>query len=97
MTVYAVKVSAYKTSAVREGFALRGQPRLHPYFHRPFEELLQVGFRAGFVLDGFEEPAFPPDHRRGRVPPTWGGDFCEIPPVVVARMRPREKRTIGSS
>jgi len=44
-------------------------------------------FEAGFVLDGLEERAFPPDHSSGREPLSWGGKFSEIPPALVARMR----------
>jgi transposase InsO family protein len=47
---------------------------------------LNLGFRNGFVLDGFEERAFPPDHPQSS-PLGWGGRFSEIPPVLVARMR----------
>ncbi|MEE8390265.1 MAG: hypothetical protein V3S14_05630 [Anaerolineae bacterium] len=46
-----------------------------------------MGFDAGFVLDGLEERAFPPDHPSDRSPLTWGANFSEIPPVLVARMR----------
>jgi hypothetical protein len=49
--------------------------------------LLGAGFQVGFVLDGLEERAFPPDHPSGRSPLSWGGNFSEIPPVLVARMR----------
>ena len=43
-------------------------------------------FRNGFVLDGFEERAFPPGHPQTN-PLGWGGLFSEIPPVLVARLR----------
>jgi len=39
------------------------------------------------VLDGLEERAFPPDHPSTRDYLSWGANFSEIPPVLVARMR----------
>jgi hypothetical protein len=38
------------------------------------------------VLDGFEERAFPEGHPQTN-PLAWGGNFSEIPAVLVARMR----------
>jgi hypothetical protein len=60
------------------------QPQL--YFERPLQYYLNMGFENGFVLDGFVERAFPPEHRDPR-PLSWGGQFSEIPPALVARMR----------
>jgi hypothetical protein len=68
------------------GAALRGQPRPQLYFERPLQYYFNLGFRNGFVLDGFEERAFPPGHPQSN-PLSWGGNFSEIPPVLVARLR----------
>ena len=87
VTVYSVKILAYITPTVARTAAIRGQPKPQLIFHRPLEVLLGAGFDVGFVLDGLEEQAFPPDHPSGRSPLTWGGNFSEIPPVLVARMR----------
>jgi hypothetical protein len=46
---------------------------------------LNLAFQNGFVLDGFEERAFPPDHPQAN-PLSWGGKFSEIPPIIVARL-----------
>ncbi|HEY3311190.1 MAG TPA: class I SAM-dependent methyltransferase [Anaerolineales bacterium] len=85
-TTYSVKVSRYLRPWQAKGVALRDQPRAQIYFERPIEYYLNLGFRNGFILDGFAERAFPPE-----TPPTkplsWGGQFSEIPPVLVARMR----------
>jgi len=89
VTAYAVKVYSYMTSTATHGAAIAGQPKPQVYFHRPLQALLGAGLRAGFVLDGLEERAFPPDHPPGRNPLGWGANFSEIPPVLVARMRPR--------
>jgi len=87
VTAYSVKVSAYMTSHVSLGAAIAGQPRPQLYFHRPLQVLLGAGLEAGFMIDGLEERAFPADHPTGSNPLSWGGNFSEIPPVLVVRMR----------
>ena len=87
VTVYSLKVYGYKTAVMSEGIALRDQPVPQPYFHRSFEEVVNIGFDQGFILDKFEEPTFPPDHPPGRDPLSFGPNFSDIPPVLVARMR----------
>jgi len=85
-TLYSVKISRYMTAYHPQGLALRGQPKPQMYFERPLQYYLNLGFQNGFVLDGFEERAFPPDHPQTS-PLGWGGKFSEIPPVLVARFR----------
>jgi SAM-dependent methyltransferase len=85
-TIYSVKISRYMTPYHAHGLALRGQPKPQMYFERPLQYYLNLGFQNGFVLDGFEERAFPPDHPQ-TAPLGWGGKFSEIPPVLVARLR----------
>lgn len=85
-TLYSVKSSRYMTTYITRGLALRQQAKPHMYFNRPLQYYLNLGFRNGFVLDGFEERAFPPDHPQSS-PLGWGGKFSEIPPVLVARLR----------
>jgi SAM-dependent methyltransferase len=87
VTRYGVKVYTYITPTIARGAAIAGQPRPHLYFHRPLQTLLGACFDAGFVLDGLEEPAFPPDHPSGRNPLSFGANLHEIPPVLVARVR----------
>jgi 2-polyprenyl-3-methyl-5-hydroxy-6-metoxy-1,4-benzoquinol methylase len=84
--VSSVKISRYMTHFQAKGVALRGQPKPQMYFERPIQYYLHLGFRNGFVLDGFEERAFPPDHPQTS-PLGWGGKFSEIPPVLAARFR----------
>jgi SAM-dependent methyltransferase len=84
-TVYSVKTSRYMTHFQAKGLALRGQPKPQLYFERPLQYYLNLGFQNGFVLDGFEERAFPPDHPQTS-PLGWGGKFSEIPPALVARL-----------
>ena len=85
-TVYSVKISRYMTPNQARGLALRNQPKPQMYFERPLRYYLNLGFQNGFVLDAFEERAFPPDHPQ-KAPLGWGGKFSEIPPVLIARLR----------
>lgn len=87
VTTYSINVKKYMTSSLAHGAAIAGQPKPQIYFHRPLQELFGVGFETGFVIDGFEERAFPPDHPSSRNPLFWSGDFSEFPPVLVVRMR----------
>ena len=88
-TVYSVKISRYMTPYNAHCLAVRGQTKPQVYFERPLQYYLNQGFQNGFVLNGFEERAFPPDHPH-RFPLDWGGNFSEIPPVLVARMKLRD-------
>ena len=88
ITTHSVKVSRYLSPFTQMGLGIPGQPVPHPYFHRPLTDLIGEGLRAGLVLDAFEERAFPPSHKGGGNPLAWSGEFSEIPPVLVCRMRP---------
>ena len=87
-TRYSVKISRYMTPYDAKGLALRNQPKPQMYFERPLQYYLNLGFQNGFVLDGFEERAFPPDSPQTS-PLGWGGKFSEIPPTLIARFRKR--------
>lgn len=87
VTVYSIKVRRYMSSTIQTGIAISGQPVAHPFFHRSLTTLLGSGFAAGLVLDGFEERAFPPEKSGSSEPLGWSGNFSEIPPILVARMR----------
>jgi 2-polyprenyl-3-methyl-5-hydroxy-6-metoxy-1,4-benzoquinol methylase len=86
ITQYAIKSSRYMSHFQAYGLALRNQPKAQLYFHRPLDYYLNLGFKNGFSLDGFEERAFPPEAPASHVL-SWGGQFHEFPPVLVARMR----------
>lgn len=87
LSTYSVKTSRYLTSGERRGSAMAGQPRPHPYFHRPLHALLAPAFAAGLVLDALEEPGFAAGHLTGSQPLSWSGRFSELPPVLIARLR----------
>jgi hypothetical protein len=88
---YSIKVPRYMTPGTAYGAAIRGQPAPQLYFHRPLQTMLGAVFEAGFVIDALEERAFPPDGPPSSHPLHWGPDLSEIPPVLVARARPRTK------
>jgi 2-polyprenyl-3-methyl-5-hydroxy-6-metoxy-1,4-benzoquinol methylase len=87
-TRYAVKVPRYINQFQSAGLALRNQPKPQLYFHRPIKDYLNIAFQNGFILDGFDERAFPPEHLQFSTL-GWGGKFNEIPPALIARMRLR--------
>lgn len=87
-TVYSIKTSRYMTPYSMRGLALRNQPEPQVYFERPLQYYLNIAFKNGFVLDGFEERAFPPEVPQS-TPLGWGGKFSEIPAAIVARLRLR--------
>ncbi len=86
ITEYFVKATKYKEILPQKGLAIIGQPVPHYYFHRPLNVLFNTCFQAGFVLDGLEEPTFGPEDV-GTRSLSWGANFKDIPPVLVARMR----------
>jgi SAM-dependent methyltransferase len=87
---YSVKVSGYLHVPPGKGVGMPGEPVAHPYFHRPLSELFGACFKAGFTVDGMEEPSFakPEDSSRSDANPLSWENFVEIPPVLVARARP---------
>jgi SAM-dependent methyltransferase len=83
--VHAVRVSRYIQPQAGKGVGIVGEPAPHLCFDRPLSALLGAGFRAGFVLDGLEEPVYPANCSGAR----WfsWANYHEIPPVLVGRMR----------
>jgi 2-polyprenyl-3-methyl-5-hydroxy-6-metoxy-1,4-benzoquinol methylase len=86
ITTYALKVFKYDSLTTSKGQGVIGQPTPQYYFHRTLSTLFNTCFQAGFVLDGLEEPVFS-EEADGRRPFSWA-NFKEIPPVLVARLRP---------
>jgi ubiquinone/menaquinone biosynthesis C-methylase UbiE len=87
---YSVKVTGYLHVPPGKGGGMPGEPVAHPYFHRPLSELFGACFRAGFAVDGLEEPSFakPEDDSRSTASSLSWEDFVGIPPVLVVRARP---------
>jgi 2-polyprenyl-3-methyl-5-hydroxy-6-metoxy-1,4-benzoquinol methylase len=85
VVTYAVQVSRYIRPSAAKGVGIVGQPVPQYYFHRPLGVLFDTCFRAGFVLDGLEEPVFDGTVGGNRLF-SWA-NYREIPPALVARMR----------
>jgi hypothetical protein len=90
VTRYSIAVSEYIRPRSVKGVAMKDQPAAQYYFDRPISVLFNTCFKAGFVLDGIEEPTFPASLGNGR--PNWS-NITEIPPVLVVRMRPLAEGT----
>jgi 2-polyprenyl-3-methyl-5-hydroxy-6-metoxy-1,4-benzoquinol methylase len=88
VTRYAMKRSRYASGGPHRGVAIAGQPVPQWYFDRTLSALFGEAFRAGWVLDGLEEPVFPPGHTPRGDGPSWD-NLPDIPPVLVARVRHR--------
>jgi SAM-dependent methyltransferase len=90
---HGVQVLRYLGLEPAPATGIAGQPAPYYQFNRPLGALFGSFFRAGFVLDAFEEvvapqPADPAAIRRVF---SWAR-FQEIPPFVVGRLRPVELR-----
>lgn len=84
--IYAVRVNRYLGLAPEPGIGIPGQPAPHYFFHRPLSVLFSACFAAGFVLDGVKEPP-PLASPKSPSPLSWD-NYTEIPPILVARLRP---------
>lgn len=84
--VFGVHVTGYLNQSIELSSGIINQPEPHYIFHRPLSALLGACFAAGLVVDGLEEPAFPPGGN-GKNAFSWA-KRPDIPPVVVVRVRP---------
>lgn len=81
---FGVKTEYYLTEYETLSEGLLHQPEPHPIFHRPISGILNRAFEAGFVVDGFEEPAF----RFEKSANVFSfAKRPEIPPALVVRLR----------
>ena len=80
-----VKVSSYLSPFARKTEGIVGQPEPQWFFHRPISVLLEFGFKAGFVVDGIEEPRFP-ETEKPKSGVRWH-DMPDVPPIMVVRMK----------
>jgi hypothetical protein len=83
-----VSVSGYLTPSARRTEGISGQPVPQWCFHRPLSSLFGLGFAAGFVVDGFEEPRLPDASPRAGL--SWS-DMPDIPAILVVRMTLRSR------
>ena len=85
ITTYSVKVSKYIRQLMSRGVAIAGQPIPQYYFDRPISAIFDACFKAGFVVDGLEEPVFG-ETAKAKSAIGWG-NYREVPPVLVTRVR----------
>jgi SAM-dependent methyltransferase len=83
--VFGVHVTAYAGETTDLSAGILNQPEPHYSYHRPLAVLLGRCFAAGFVVDGFEEPAFPPGV--GAKSAFAWAKRPKIPPACVVRVR----------
>jgi len=80
-----IKLFAYLDVPPVKGAGAAGEPNPHYYYHRPLHTLLGEAFAAGLVLDGLEEPAFPPP-APGQSASHWDAVW-QFPPIIAGRFR----------
>jgi SAM-dependent methyltransferase len=83
--VYGVQITKYLSPVASLSIGIVNQPEPHYLFHRPLGLLLGLFFESGFVLDGLEEPAFPPG-KNAKNAFSWA-KRPDIPPAIVLRVR----------
>ena len=69
---FVTRTDGYLSPCLTKDIAIERQPYLQNYYHRSFQDIFQICFQAGFVLDAFYEESF----RDG-----------EIPSIFIARLR----------
>jgi SAM-dependent methyltransferase len=84
-----VAVSGYLAPSARRTEGISGQPVPQWCFHRPLTTLFGLGFAAGFVVDGFEEPRL--ENGSPGAGLSWS-DMPDIPAILVVRMTLRRSR-----
>jgi len=83
--VFGLQIEKYLSEFSDLTMGLLHQPEPHWLWHRPLHVVLNKCFAAGWVMDGIEEPAFPP--ATGTKNPFSMERRPEIPPAVVIRVR----------
>jgi SAM-dependent methyltransferase len=81
---YGVKISNYLVEKSELGIGMVGQPKPQYYFHRPISNLLKTCFKAGLILDAFEEPSFTDIQNSERI---HDNVYKHIPAALVCRLR----------
>ncbi len=88
--IYGVSIRKYITAAAEKSSGILNQPEPHYFFHRPLTMVFASCFAAGFIVDGFEEPAYP--REAGAKNAFAWAKRPEIPPAVVIRVLKSETR-----
>ena len=72
----------YMTPHSYYGIAIEGQPEEQIYYHRSIQDIFNLCFRAGFVIDGFYEECFKNNK--------------EIPMVMIVRLKKVKRDSISN-
>jgi 2-polyprenyl-3-methyl-5-hydroxy-6-metoxy-1,4-benzoquinol methylase len=88
--VFGVEVRRYLSEEPGLSVGIINQPEPHHFFHRPLSSVFAACFQAGFVIDGCEEPAYPPKAPSSANAFSWA-KRPDIPPAIVIRIRPVAK------
>ena len=83
--VFGVHVTQYIEPTTDFAAGILNQPEPHYSYHRSLTTLFAAAFAAGFAVDGFEEPAFPPGVG-AKSAFSWA-KRPKIPPACVVRLR----------
>ena len=83
--VFGVHVTQYVDNTADLAAGILHQPEPHYSYHRSLATLFGACFAAGFVVDGFEEPAFPPGV--GAKSAFAWAKRPKLPPACVVRAR----------
>lgn len=83
---HTLKLGAYLDVPPVKSVGAPGEPVPHLYHHRPLHQLLGEAFAAGLVVDGLEEPGFPPADPETVRPLSWSSVW-QLPPVLAIRLR----------
>ncbi len=86
VAINGIKISSYLYMPPSKQCGAPGEPEPHYYYHRPMTQLLGEAFAVGLMLDGLEEPGFPPEGTDPNCPLRWVS-MPQIPPVLAARFR----------
>ena len=87
--VFGVEIRQYLTMAPGLSVGILNQPQPHYFFHRPLSAIFAACFSGGFLVDGLEEPAYPPGATGGKNTFSWRRR-PDIPPAIVIRAKPRK-------
>jgi SAM-dependent methyltransferase len=74
---HGIQVFDYITPSCYEGIGIRNQPTSQLYYHRPLNELFNICFNAGFVINKISEPVFNIEDESKNF------NWFKIPPVII--------------
>lgn len=77
-----VQITRYIQPETYKGIGIRNQPFDLRFFHRPLHDLLSVGFKSGFVVDGMSEPVIEKSDEESRK-----FDWVDIPATMIIRLK----------